>query len=115
MPKTRLLICNMMSTSGLDDVQSYAAFDEPLGETLSGVHAKDMNLMLCDLARAHDIAVVDTDAIAAELGGADNLRGGIHQSGAMQAETRAEILHILRARGVPGFGPAARDPRVFPV
>ena len=74
----------------------YAAFDEPLGETLTSVHAQDMNLMLCDLAHAHDIAVVDADAIAAELGGAGNLRDGVHQSGAMQAETRAEILRILR-------------------
>jgi hypothetical protein len=96
----------MMSTSGQDDVHGYAAFDEPLGETLTSVHAQDMNLMLCDLAHAHDIAVVDADAIAAELGGAGNLRDGVHQSGAMQAETRAEILRILRTRGVPGFGAA---------
>jgi hypothetical protein len=106
-PKTQILICNMMSTSGMDDVQSYAAFDEPLGETLTSVNAKDMNLMLCDLAHDHDVAVVDADAIAAEMGGGDNLRGDIHQSGALQAETRAEILHILRARKVPGFGAAA--------
>jgi hypothetical protein len=106
-PNTRILICNMMSTAGLEDVQSYAAFDEPLAETLTSVRANEMNLMLCDLARDHDIAVVDADAIAADLGGGDNLRDGVHQSGAMQTETRAEILRILRAHRVPGFGAAA--------
>jgi hypothetical protein len=105
-PATQILICNIMSSSGADDVQSYAAFDAPLGETLSSVHAKDINLMLCDLARERDIAVVDADAIAAELGGQRNVPDGVHQNGAMQAETRAEILRILRARGVPGFEPA---------
>ena len=106
-PNRQILICNMMSTLGQDDVQGYAAFDEPLGDILASVHAKDVNLMLCDLARGHDIAVVDADAIAAELGASRNLRDGMHQSGAMQAETRNEILRILRARGVPGFSAAA--------
>jgi hypothetical protein len=103
-PATQILISNMMSTSGSDDVHSYAGFDAPIGETLASVHSKDMNLMLYDLARERDIAIVDADAIAAELGARSNLHDEVHQSGAMQAELRAEILRILRARSVSGFG-----------
>ncbi|MFI4933641.1 MAG: hypothetical protein ACHP7N_03400 [Caulobacterales bacterium] len=105
-PATQILICNIMSTSGRDDNQSYAAFDAPIGEKLASVHSKDLNLMLCDLARERDIAIIDADAMAAELGGRFCLSDGVHQNGAMQAEMRGEILRILRARGVPGFGAA---------
>jgi hypothetical protein len=103
-PQTEILIANVMSTSDIDDVQSYAGFEPPLGETVASVHSKDMNLMLYDFARERDIAIVDADAIAAELGARSHLHDGMHQSGAMQAELRAEILRILRARSVPGFG-----------
>jgi hypothetical protein len=104
-PGAVILIGNAMSSSGDDDLQSYAAFDAPLGDTLADVRCKETNLMLCDLAREKDIAIVDIDAIAAELGGQRSMPDGVHQNGAMQAEMRAEILRILRARGVPGFGP----------
>lgn len=104
-PQTQLLICNTMSTSGYEDLQTYAGFDAPLGETVASVRDKDANLMLHDLARERDVAIVDLDAIAAALGGQRSLPDGVHQNGAMQAELRAEILRILRERGVPGFGP----------
>ena len=102
-----VLILNRMSSSGDDDVQSYAAFDAPLGDTLASVHGKDINLMLHDLAREREVAIVDVDAIAADMGAQRNLPDGIHGSGAFQAEVRGEVLHILRDRGVPGFGPAS--------
>ena len=93
-----------MSTSGEEDIHIYDSFDEPLGASLQTVRAKDLNLMLCDLAHERDIAIIDADAIAAELGGRVSMPDGLHQNGTMQAEMRAEILHILRARRVPGFG-----------
>lgn len=105
MPR-HVLMLNRMSSSGDDDVQSYMPFDKPLGETLASIRGKDINLMLHDLAREYDMAIVDVDAITAELGGQRNLPDGIHASGALQAEVRGEVLHILRTRGVPGFGPA---------
>jgi hypothetical protein len=40
----------------------------------------------------------------AELGSRQHVPDGNHHSGAMQAEVRGEILRLLRARGVPGFG-----------
>jgi hypothetical protein len=102
-PGTHILICNRMSSSGQDDLQSYAAFDEPLSETLASVRDKEANLMLTDLAREKGVAIIDADAIAAELGGQRSLPDGVHQNGAMQAAVRAEVLRTLRARGVPGF------------
>ena len=63
-----------------------------------------MNLMLHDAARDHGLAIVDNDAIAASMG-AMHLPDGVHGSGAMHAELRAEILRILRVRGLAGFAP----------
>ncbi len=102
---TKILIQNVMSTVGNETIHHYASYDRPMGATLSCVHTKDLNLMLHDLARERDIDIVDFDAIAAELGGMIHLPDGVHPSGAMQAEARSEVLRILHARGVPGFGP----------
>lgn len=105
-PGTEILVSNLVSTSGGEEIQNYAWFEEPLGRTLKSVHSKDMNLMLYDLARERNIAIIDSDGIAAELGSSICIRDGVHPNGIMQAEMRSEILHILRARRVPGFGPA---------
>jgi hypothetical protein len=95
----RLMIVNRMSTSGSEDITSYAGFDAPLGDTLSSIAAQDMNLMLEDLARDHPVDIVDADAIAAEIGGREHLPDGIHQSGLMQSRLRSEILrHLHRGR-----------------
>jgi hypothetical protein len=101
---TRILVMNAMSTSGHEDLHDYSPFDRPMGNTLASVRAKEMNLMLHDLSRERDVAIVDVDAIAAELGGAAHLPDGIHASGPMQAEIQAELLRILAEQQVPGFG-----------
>jgi hypothetical protein len=93
-----------MSTSGSETIYNYAPFDRPMGNTLLSIRRRELNLMLHDLARERDVAIVDLDAIAAEFGGNAHLPDGVHSSGALQAEVRGEILRILRARGVPGFG-----------
>lgn len=91
----RIVILNRMSTSGYEDITSYSAFDAPLGDTLENISAKEMNLMLHDLAEECDFSIVDVDAIAADLGGSEHLPDGIHHSAAMQAMVRSEIMHIL--------------------
>jgi hypothetical protein len=91
----RVLILNRMSTSGFEDITSYAPFDAPMGEVLENIAAKEMNLMLHDLAGECDVSIVDVDAIAADLGGSEHLPDGIHHSGTMQAVVRSEIFHIL--------------------
>lgn len=100
--RTAVLVMNMMSSSGFETQHSYAPFDAPLGNTLGTVRAKELNLMLHDLAREGCLSIVDNDAIAADMGSA-HLPDGVHNSGALQAELRSEILRILRAQGVPGF------------
>ena len=87
-----------MSTSGYEDIPSYSSFDAPMRETLENIAAKEMNLMLHDLADECDFSIVDVDAIAAELGGAQHLPDGIHHSGTMQAVLRSEIFHVLGGR-----------------
>jgi hypothetical protein len=105
-PGTHIVVCNGMSSSAADDIQCYSAFDEPIGETVESVRGKELNLMLTDLEREKGIAVIDVDAIAAEVGARRHLPDGVHQSGTMQVEVRAELLRTLRARGVAGFGPS---------
>ncbi|HTS20622.1 MAG TPA: hypothetical protein VMN79_02325 [Casimicrobiaceae bacterium] len=100
----QFLILNAVSTSVDEDVHCYAPYDAPLGNVLTSVRTKDLNLMLHDLAREKDVSIVDIDAIAADLGAA-HVPDAMHFSGLMQNEVRDEILRILRTRGVPGFGP----------
>jgi hypothetical protein len=98
-----VLVINAMSSSGHEDIVSYSTFPGALSDTVVSIRAKEVNLMLHDIATATDIAIVDADAIAAAIGGGAHLPDGVHQSRLMQAETRAKILHILRQRGL--FGP----------
>jgi hypothetical protein len=91
----RVIVINRMSTSGYEDVSSYVPFDAPMSDTLSLVAAKEWNLMLEDIADERDLAIVDVDAIAADIGGGEHLPDGIHQSGLMQTLLRREVLDIL--------------------
>jgi hypothetical protein len=90
-----LMVLNRMSTSGYEDISSYMGFDAPLSDTLSNIAAKEWNLMLTDIAETRDVSIIDVDAIAAQLGGAQNLPDGIHQSGIMQMALRENILQGL--------------------
>jgi hypothetical protein len=98
-----LLISNLMSSSGRENILHYAQFDQNMSSSLANVRNKEMNLMLHDLAAEADVAILDIDAIAAEIGAARHLPDGVHQSGEMHAEMRREILRILADRKVPGF------------
>lgn len=90
----KVMIINRMSTTGYEDISNYAPFDAPLSDTLSNIASKELNLMLHDIAEDRDLAIIDVDAIAADIGGAEHLPDSIHQSGAMQAILRAEILQV---------------------
>ena len=90
-----ILILNRMSSSGYEDISNYSAFDAPMSATLANIAAKEQNLMLHDISETRPLAVIDVDALGAELGGGLHLPDGIHQSGRMQMELRHEILHAL--------------------
>jgi hypothetical protein len=70
---------------------------------LTNIRAKELNLMLYQFARERDISIVDVDALAAELGTGRHIPDGVHQSGRLQKAVRAQLLTILRERGVAGF------------
>ena len=100
----RVIILNRMSTSGDENISSYAPFDSPMSGTLANIASKELNLMLHDIAAGRNVAILDIDAIAAEIGGGEHLPDGVHQSRAMQDVLRAELLHILqdlRPQGSP--------------
>jgi hypothetical protein len=81
-----------MSTSGYEDIVSYAPFDAPMSDTLENIAAKEMNLMLHDLAQESEAMIIDVDAVAAEIGGAEHLPDGIHHSATLQALLRSAMF-----------------------
>ena len=102
-PSTQILVVNMMSSSAEFALHRFADFEAPIGDTAPRVRAQDLNLMLYDLAREHDVTVVDADALAAKLGGRFAMPDGVHTNGIMEAELRSEILRILKAKNILGF------------
>jgi hypothetical protein len=104
---TQFLVLNVVSMAGGESIHCYAGFERPIGKTLGSVRLRELNLMLHDLARERNVAIVDVDAIAGELGILRHVPDAMHGSGLMQAEVRAELIRLLRERGVPGFAGAA--------
>ncbi len=92
---TQFIVLNRMSSSGREDLAYYAPFEAPLATTLAHIAAKEINLILHDLAAARLTYIIDIDEIAAEIGGAQHLPDGVHQSGEMQARIRAEIIRLM--------------------
>ncbi|MEP7208390.1 MAG: hypothetical protein ABI920_15750 [Casimicrobiaceae bacterium] len=100
------LILNCMSTSGLENPYHYDAFEQPMRNTVPSIRSKELNLMLHDLAREKDVAIIDVDRMAAGLGAGVHLPDGVHASGTLQREIRGELLRVLTGRGLRGFAPA---------
>jgi hypothetical protein len=98
----KFILFNVVSTAGEEDIVSYAPYEKPMGNLLTSIRAKELNVMAHELSRSHGVAIVDLDAIAAEIGAADNIPDTIHASGLMNTETRAELLRILRDLRIPG-------------
>jgi hypothetical protein len=93
-----LLVANRMSTSGHEDISDYSPFSHPMAETLENIASKELNLMLHDVSSESEVAILDVDAIAAELGGGRHLPDGIHQSESLQTALRSEMLQLMRSR-----------------
>jgi hypothetical protein len=91
----RVVILNRMSTSGDENISTYASFDAPMSGMLANIASKELNLMLHDIAAERDVAIIDVDAIAADIGGGEHISDGVHQSRAMQDVLRAEILQVM--------------------
>lgn len=91
----RFVIFNVFSSSSQERFYSYAPFDAPLARTLGTIRAKELNLMLYDLARERDVKIVDADLLVATLGASIHLPDGVHQSGAAQAALREELVRYV--------------------
>jgi len=104
---TLFVIQNLNSSSIDEDILDYSQIEGRLGKVVGSIRAKEMNLMLLDLAAECGVAILDFDALVAELGAARHLPDGVHPSGTLEAEMRREIIAILAHRGIPGFGKAA--------
>lgn len=89
------LIINTCSSSANDRFYGYAEFDAPLGKTVSSYRAKELNLMLYELARERGVKIVDADARVAQLGAGVHLPDGVHQSGELQAALREQIARYV--------------------
>ena len=101
---TRLFVLNSVSSQAYEQIQSYAALDDASFAGLGSLRAKTLNLMLHDLAPEHPgLRIVDVDAIVADLGMAEHLPDGVHPSGALQAEIRAEFVRVVAGAGLTGF------------
>jgi hypothetical protein len=91
----QLMLLNALSSLPAEYIQSCQSHDEPA--RLKTVWAKQINLMAEELARDHNVVIVDADAIGAELGSGYSAPDGIHHSGEMQRNLRGEIVRCLNA------------------
>jgi len=95
---THFVVLNSFSSSIGDAIFNYAAFDRPMSNLVASIRAKELNLMLYDLARDRGIAVVDGDELVAMLGAQYHLPDGVHQSGVVQGNLRERIARIVNER-----------------
>jgi hypothetical protein len=92
-PGTRLIVSNVISSSASDDVQCYQGLDA----RLASVRGKTLNLVLAALEQQHGVAVLDVDAIAADVGIGRHSGDGVHHDGVMAHALRGELLALLAA------------------
>ena len=93
-----LLVLNTQSAPSLETLQTYAGFGRPLADSLASVRSKALNLMLHDLARDHPVTIIDADLALGRRGTREHAPDGVHYSGAIQDDLRAEIARVLRDR-----------------
>jgi len=96
-----LLLQNLVASTITDRVANYAWLGEAFDESVA-VIGNEANLMLADLSRDHAIAVIDSDALAADLG-VDQVPDRFHASGRLVDAQRSEVHRVLRELRVPGF------------
>lgn len=101
-PDRTFLVVNRFSSQHYEVIQSYHGLDNGVIASLSALRAKDLNLMLTDLAKElPNLKIVDADAIAADLGMAKHVPDGIHGSGLFYSEVRGELLRLIGESTIP--------------
>jgi hypothetical protein len=96
-----LLVQNLIASTAADRVSNYAWLGDAFNESVA-VLGNEANLMLSDLTRHHNIAMIDSDALAAELG-VRQVPDRFHASRELVEAQRCEIRRVLRDYKIPGF------------
>jgi hypothetical protein len=96
-----LLVQNLVASSAINRVANYAWLGDSFGDS-SAVVNTEANLMLSALTQAANISVIDSDALAADLG-VDLVPDGSHAARELLQAQRQEYHHVLRERQIPGF------------
>ncbi len=96
-----LLVQNLIASSAADRVPNHAWLGDGHATSLP-VQATEANLMLLGLTRHPAVSVVDSDALAAELG-VRHCPDRFHAARELLDAQREEVHRVLRDRRVPGF------------
>jgi hypothetical protein len=96
-----LLVQNLIASDVAERVSNYSWLGDAFDKSL-GVLGTEANLMLTDLTRQHSIAMIDSDALAAELG-VRHCPDRFHASRELVEAQRSEVHRVLREYKVPGF------------
>jgi hypothetical protein len=96
-----LVVQNLVASTNTDRVSNYTW----LGDAFEGcvaVVGNEANLMLGELTRDNAIVMIDSDALAAEMG-VDQVPDRFHASRGLVEAQRAEVHRVLQALRIPGF------------
>jgi hypothetical protein len=96
-----LLVQNLIASNVADRVSNYSWLGDAFDASVH-VLGNEANLMLSDLTRHHRIAMIDSDALAAELG-VSHVPDRFHASRELVEAQRGEVHRVLRDYQVPGF------------
>lgn len=96
-----LIVQNLIASMVSDRVANYAWLGDAFEESIA-VLGNEANLMLGELTRDHAIVMVDSDALAAELGVAQ-VPDRFHAAGGLVEAQRTEVHRVLKELRVPGF------------
>ncbi|HEY5263474.1 MAG TPA: hypothetical protein VIJ37_00665 [Steroidobacteraceae bacterium] len=96
-----LIIQNLIASCAVDRVSNYAWLGDAYAESVL-VLCNEANLMLSDLTRRPGISMVDSDAMAAELG-VKHCPDRFHASRNLIDVQRAEFHRALRENKISGF------------
>ena len=96
-----LLVQNMVASAAADRVSNFSWLGDDFARSLP-VLGNESNLMLQDLTRSHAIAMLDSDALAAELG-VNSVPDRFHASLELVEAQRTEVHRFLRESSIPGF------------
>jgi hypothetical protein len=96
-----LVVQNLVASSAADRISNYSWLGDAFSQSVPVINT-EANLVLSELTRHHRIAVIDSDALAAELG-VRHCPDRFHASGELLSAQRAEVHRVLRELRVPGF------------